>query len=249
MIPANLDFSISARGKFAGNSIAAFLKIFFDGIPVKSVFGFREYTPLYGGRIFRGPELSEADIKWMYERGIGYRIPLQNIVANRDDYEASKVFLTKYHREGNSVITVRADLARWIREDFPKFEIEASVINQVRTIDRIPEFLETFDVVVLHPILNDSPDELAKIEDKNRIRLFVNAGCMYKCPTMECYGSISRLNKLIPETQFKCAQDHLPDYAQERLNTVGMTEFDPRPLIDLGFTRFKRMRNKTNTAF
>ena len=249
MIPANLDFSISARGKFAGNSVAAFLHIFFAGVPVRSIFGFREYTPLYGGRIFKGPELSEDDIKWMYDHGIGYRIPLQNIVATRDDYEQSKPFLAKYHRKGNSVITVRADLAKWIRADFPLFEIEASVINQVRTIDRIPEYFENFDIVVLHPILHDTPEELAKIEQKDRIRLFVNAGCMYKCPTMECYGSISRLNKLIPNTEFRCAQDHVPDYAQERMNTTGMTEFDPRPLIEMGFTKFKRMRNKTNTAY
>jgi len=249
MDASSLDFSISARGKFAANSVKAFIDIFFAGIPVRSIFGFREYTPLYGGRIFTGPELSEADIQWMYSKGIAYRIPLQNIIATRGDYEQSRPFLEKYHRKGNSVITVRHDLAKWIRNDFPLFEIEASVINQVRTIDKIPAFLDTFDVVVLHPSLNDHPDELSKIEEKSRIRLFVNAGCMYKCPTMECYGSISRLNKLIPESQFKCAQNHVPGYALERTNQTGMTEFDPQEFIALGFTKFKRMRNKSNTAF
>jgi hypothetical protein len=249
MIPANLDFSISARGKWAGNSVAAFLRIFFEGIPVKSIFGFTEYTPLYGGRVFSGPELSPADIDWMYAHGIGYRIPLQNIVATREDYEQSKPFLEKYHRQGNSVITVRAELANWIKADFPLYEREASVINQVRAIDQIPEFFENFDVVVLHPELNDRPDELAKIEEKHRIRLFVNAGCMYKCPTMECYGSISRLNKRVPNAQFQCAQYRNTDYAQQRVAELGLTEFDPTTYIRLGFTRFKRMRNKSNTAF
>lgn len=249
MLPANLDFSISARGKWAGNSVAAFLNIFFQGIPVKSVFGFTEYTPLYGGRVFSAPELTPDDIAWMYDRGIGYRIPLQNIVTTRADYEAGKPFLEKYHRKGNSVITVRKDLAQWVREDFPLYELECSVINQVRKVEQLTEYLDDFDVVVLHPELNDRLDDLEKIEDKSRIRLFVNAGCMYKCPSMECYGSISRLNKRVPDAKFQCLQYRDADYAQSRAAETGMTEFDPMPFVKLGFTRFKRMRNKSNTAF
>jgi hypothetical protein len=65
----------------------------------------------------------------MYDHDIGYRIPLQNIVASREEYVASKTFLAKYHRKGNSVIIARAKLAKWIHEDFPLFEVEASVIN------------------------------------------------------------------------------------------------------------------------
>ncbi len=249
MSSKSLDFSVSARSKRADVPVMMFIASYFPGIPVKSVFGFRERTPLYGGRIFKGPELSEADIKWMYDRGIGYRIPLQNLVANYDDYVESKPFLEKYHRKGNSVITFRTDLAQWIRNDFPLFEIEASVINQIRTIDKIPQFLVDFDVVVLHPILNDHPDELSKIEDKDRIRLFVNAGCMYKCPTMECYGSMSRINKEIPGAKFKCAQDHVPDYMLDRQAEPEMTKFNTQALINLGFSKFKKMRSKSNTAF
>ncbi|NIK89796.1 hypothetical protein FHS83_003114 [Rhizomicrobium palustre] len=249
MFSETLDFSVSARGKTMSNSIAAFLAIFFEDIPVKSVFAFREYTPLYGGRIYHGPELSDADIHWMYDNGIGYRIPLQNIVTSREEYLSSKPFLAKYHRKGNSVIVARAELARWIREDFPDFELEASVINQVRTLDKLSSFLENYDVVVLHPIMNDDLAGLSTIADKSRIRLFVNAGCMYQCPTMECYGSISRMNKLVPNTEFKCAQDHVPEYAEARLTAEGMTEFDTAALVNLGFTRFKRMRNKSNTAY
>jgi hypothetical protein len=249
MLSEALDFSVSARGKAATNSIAAFLEIFFEDIPVKSVFAFREYTPLYGGRIYHGPELSDTDIHWMYDHGIGYRIPLQNIVTSREEYLSSKPFLEKYHRKGNSVITARGELAKWIREDFPLFELEASVINQVRTLEKLSSFLETYDVVVLHPIMNDDLEALATITDKARVRLFVNAGCMYQCPTMECYGSISRMNKLVPNTEFKCAQDHVPDYAEARLTAEGMTEFDTNTLVNFGFTRFKRMRNKSNTAY
>jgi hypothetical protein len=68
-------------------------------------------------------------------------------------------------------------------------------------------------------------------------------------PHEECYGSISRMNKLVPKTEFKCAQHHVPEYAESRLTAEGMTEFDTMTFVNLGFTRFKRMRNKSNTAY
>jgi len=57
------------------------------------------------------------------------------------------------------------------------------------------------------------------------------------------------MNKLVPKTEFKCAQHHVPEYAESRLTAEGMTEFDTMTFVNLGFTRFKRMRNKSNTAY
>ncbi|HVZ53821.1 MAG TPA: hypothetical protein VG986_17770 [Pseudolabrys sp.] len=249
MSSSSLDYSISARGKPAGMPVEAFIKFFFDALPIKSVFGFREYTPLYGGRNFVEPELSDADIAWMYDNGIGYRIPLQNSIANRADYEDNKWFLEKYHRAGNSVILVKPEMAGWIRDDFPLFESEASVILQARTVEKAEELLNSFDVVVLHPELNDEKEELARLADKDRIRLFANAGCMYKCPTMECYASLSRLNKRIPGAQYKCAMHRDTEYLAERMQVTGMTEFDIDGLIGLGFSKFKRLRSKGKSGY
>ena len=40
----DLDFSVSARGKLERQPIAHYLGEHFLGVPVKSVFGFREHT-------------------------------------------------------------------------------------------------------------------------------------------------------------------------------------------------------------
>jgi hypothetical protein len=239
-----LDFSVSARGKAERQPIAHYLGEHFVGVSIKSVFAFREHSKLYGGRQFQNPEISEADIKWMYDHDIGYRIPLQTIQANYDDYKESRAFLEKYHRPGNSVILVRHDIAEWVRNDFPDFEIEASVIHQVRAVERLPRLDEIFDIVVLHPSLNDQFDVLATIENKDRIRLFANAGCMYRCPTMECYPTFSANNRGDP-VPFACSQLHIPEFRAQ----VNFHTFDVDTLVELGFRKFKKLRNKGITGY
>ena len=180
----------------------------------------------------------------MYDHDIGYRIPLQSIQADLKDYQDSRKFLEKYHRPGNSVILVRHDLAKWIRQDFPEFEIEASVIHQIRSVDRIPTLADIFDIVVLHPELNDQVDELGAIQHKDRIRLFANAGCMYRCPTMECYKTFSANNRGDP-VPFACSQQHMPEFRSQ----VQFHSFDVEQLVALGFRKFKKLRNRGTTGY
>lgn len=243
-----VEFAVSARAKPAALPIRGFLALHFGAIPVKSVFGFCEYTTLYGGRGFVAPELTDADIAWMYDNGIGYRIPLQNVLATYDDYKENKAFLRKYHRAGNSLILVRRELATWIRNDFPLYETEASVISQIATHEKIAAALPLFDVVVVHPRMNEDAEFLGAIAEKDRIRLFANAGCMVHCPTMECYASFSRLNKQMPGAEFHCAQRHIPEYAAEIAGRTGMIEYDVAKLNALGFTRFKKLSSKGKTG-
>ncbi|GAB6039428.1 hypothetical protein [Endothiovibrio diazotrophicus] len=246
---ASLDFSVSARRKAPDQPIGAFLAEFFSDVPVRSVFAFREYSSLYGGRRFVEPELSEADVAWMYDHGIGYRIPLQTSLLNRADYLRNQPFLARYHRKGNSVIVTHTDLAQWIREDFPDYEIEASVINRITSVDDLDAWFRIYDVVVLHPRLNTKRDELATIAAKQRIRLFANAGCMYRCPTMECYESFTLMNKRFPGAEISCAQLHNPRYNAFIASLDEMTEFDVAALAEAGFTRFKKLRSKGQIAY
>ena len=239
-----LDFSVSARGKAEAQPMAHYVGEHFVGVPIRSIFGFREHTKLYGGRQFQGPEISAADIRWMYDHGIGYRIPLQTIQASYEDYKDSRAFLARYHQRGNSVILVRHDIAEWVRNDFPEFEIEASVIHQVRSVDRLPRLADIFDIVVLHPCLNDQVEVLSTIEHKDRIRLFANAGCMYRCPTMECYKTFSANNRGDP-VPFACSQQHMPEFRSQ----VNFHAFDVDQLVALGFRKFKKLRSKGVTGY
>jgi hypothetical protein len=52
--------------------------------------------------------------------------------------------LHQYHGKGNSVITVSDELAGWIRADFPQYEIEASVIKDIHTIEKLESALQLY---------------------------------------------------------------------------------------------------------
>ncbi|MCW8830306.1 MAG: hypothetical protein OQK32_02180 [Gammaproteobacteria bacterium] len=126
-------FTISARGKKLRQPIFDYLARNYANIPIAqidSVFGFVEKSTLYGGRHFIRPELSDQDICQLYDVGIGLRIPFSNHYVEREEYENNRLFLQKYHRKGNSIIAHRDELVEWIRQDFPEYQIEASVIKK-----------------------------------------------------------------------------------------------------------------------
>ncbi len=237
----HMAFTVSARGKDENQPILVFLGQHFGNIPINdvdSIFGFVEHTPLYGGRIFNHPELIDRDVRNMYAVGIGLRLPLSNLFVEREDYEASRALLEKYHRPGNAVIITSDDLAAWIRRDYPDYRIEASVIKNINSHDKIAQTLDSYDTVVLPMSINEQPEFLKKIKDKDRITLFANAGCALTCPSKLCYPSISKINRNHGEGEFKCSQDL--KYRELR----GMIDFDLDALRDMGFSRFKILRSR-----
>jgi hypothetical protein len=235
-----MRYTISARGKPNNIPILAFLAKEFSDIAIAqidSVFGFVERSPLYGGRIFTKPELTPYDVFDLYYANVGVRLPLTNHYVEPREYEASAPLLETYHRDGNAAIVTNDNLARWIRRDFPKYRIEASVIKNLKSHDRIARALDLYDTVVLPMELNDDSAFLANAPDKGRITLFANAGCALTCPSKICYVSISKFNKT-GEGEFKCSQT-----LKER-EARGMVDFDLVRLQELGFSRFKLLRSR-----
>lgn len=235
-----MRFTISARGKPVGMPMPVFLSQNFGAIPlaqIDSVFGFVERCTLYGGRGFTRPELTPEDVADLYRAGIGLRLPLTNHFATPEEYAANTPFLEKYHREGNAVIATNDELARWIKRDFPKYRLEASVIRNVKSYERIASAMEIYDTVVLPMELNEDRDFLAGAPQKDRITLFANAGCALTCPSRICYVSISKYNKA-GAGEFKCSQT-----LKER-DARGMIDFDLDALQELGFSRFKLLRSR-----
>ena len=60
-VEAAMEYTISARGKPAAVPIQRFIERHYDHIPLEEIdsfFGFVEPTTLYGGRIYKGAELS-----------------------------------------------------------------------------------------------------------------------------------------------------------------------------------------------
>jgi len=224
--------SVSAR-KSQGVDIKGFLSRAYNYRieDIDSVFGFTEFCVLYGGRPYFGAELSEDDIEFLYSSNIGYRIPLTNHTATREEFEASSDFLEKYHRKGNTIITTNNDLAKWIREDYPLYRLEASAIKKLDKLRKVEKALLVYDTVVLPASCNDDIELLESIKEKDRIRLFIKAGCAYTCPSRICYKSFS---------------EHMRDKSTELLCSIplkprkyGKKIFDINQLKDLGYSKFK----------
>jgi collagenase-like PrtC family protease len=233
-----MKFTISARGKSANTPVLRFLAANFGHIAIKqidSVFGFVERCTLYGGRVFREPEISERDVAIMNELGIGVRLPLSNHYIERAEYESCRPLLRKYHLAGNSVIITSDELARWVHEDFPDYQIEASVIKNIDTHAEIEQALDLYDTVVLPMRMNQDMEFLSAIAHKERITLFANAGCALTCPSKICYPSISKANKFTGE-QARCSYELKPR------EMLGVQDFDLDALVRLGFSRFKMLR-------
>ena len=131
------------------------------------------------------------------------------------------------------------DLARWIQQDFPNYRIDASVIKNIKTHKKIDEALKLYDSVVLPMSLCEDFEFLDKIEAKDRITLFANAGCALTCPSKLCYRSLSKINKGYGG-KFECAL-----MFKER-ELLGMVDFPLQPYVDLGFHRFKLLRTRPN---
>jgi len=236
--PPAATFTISARGKNPEAPVLAFLRQEYGTVPLReidSLFGFAEKSTLYGGRVFSNRELSERDIFQLNSAGIGIRLPMSNHYVERAEYEANLSLLDKYHRPGNYVIVTNDDLARWIKQDFPDYHVDASVIKNIKTYKKINEVLALYDSVVLPMQLNEDLDFLEKIESKDRITLFANAGCALTCPSKLCYPSFSKINKG-KGGEFKCAL-----MFKDR-ELMGMKDYPLQPYIELGFKRFKLLR-------
>jgi hypothetical protein len=240
--PPAATYTISARSKDPHTPVFAFLRNQYGNVPLReidSLFGFVEKSTLYGGRAFAQRELSNRDVIQLNNAGIGFRLPMSNHYVEPDEYEKNLPLLKKYHLACNSIIVTNDDLAKWIRRDFPDYRLDASVIKNIKTHRKIDEALELYDSVVLPMRLNEDLDFLEKIEAKDRITIFANAGCALTCPSKLCYQSISKMNKG-KGAEFQCSQT----FKDRELE--GMVDFPLQPYIDRGFHRFKLLRSRPN---
>lgn len=253
MTTQKVTYTISARGKNRFQPILPYLDKHFGYVSrdrIDSVFGFAGKCTLYGGRPATMRQLSDKDIHALEEAGIGYRIPLTNHFFSRKEYEKSRPFLEKYHKKGNSLIIVNNDLAGTIRQDFPLYRMEASMIKDIKTRKMLDKALKLFDTAVLPMDVNDDFEFLEKIEQKGRITLFAVAGCAYNCPARTCYRHVSRINKFLMSKNplinivgfilfpFKigCSRRKL------KRALLGMVDFDVQRFVDMGYSSFKVMR-------
>jgi len=169
------------------------------------------YSPLMGGRAAgssRGgghvPNMSEENVKWLNNQDIGVKLALTNPHFNIDKYERTKELLDKYHHAPNMVLTTSNEFAELLRKDYPNYEVEASVINNFDTVEKLNEVWDLYDTIVLPIICNGRPDGslmmegIDNLKHPEKIRLFINVECSYTCPKKLCYPKMGLMNEMLP---------------------------------------------------
>jgi hypothetical protein len=241
--PPIATYTVSARNKPRDLPVFQYLRENYGNLrmnEVDSLFGFVEKSTLYGGRGFTQREFSDKDVTQLTSAGIGIRIPMSNHKVDRKEYRLNLWLLRKYHVSGNSIICTNDDLAGWIREDFPDYRLDASVIKNLKSHRKVEEAMKLYDSVVLPMPVNEDLEFLAEIKNKDKITLFANAGCALTCPSRICYASISKINKG-RGGEFQCSQP-----LKDR-DMLGMVDFPLEPYIELGFHRFKLLRARPSS--
>lgn len=201
-----------------------------------------EYMPLYGGRPALYPEINKDNVKWLYDKGIGVKLTLQNKTPTEKAYKESKSALKEYNRNGNAVITFSDKLAEWIKNDFPNYKIEASCIQDITTNEQYEKkvALGLYDTIVLPIHCNDDMKFIESIKRKDMLRLFMNIECSYNCPSKTCYGTTSKIN-LILKKKFVCSLIHLGQERSFYNDDINWSEFyfDLKKYEAMGINKFK----------
>lgn len=200
-------------------------------------------------------QLSDADIKNLNNAGIGFRIPITNHFFTAAEYERSRPFLEKYHKEGNALIVLNDELVKIIRQDFPLYKFEGSMIKNIKTYKQIDDALKIFDTVVLPMEANDNIQFLEKAVPKHRITLFATAGCAYRCPARTCYRRVSRVNKFLAADNVLMNITGYIMYpfsrgcSRRKLKRalMGSVRFDVRRYQEIGYSSFKVIRSNPFT--
>ena len=251
----DIIYTLSARGKKKRFPIQDFLKKNFPNIPLKkvdSIFGFVEKSTLYSGRPFLHPQLSDEDINYLYHHEVGIRIPFTNHYFSDQEYQKNKTILDKYHRKGNSLIITNDQLAQRIKNDYPDYHIEASILKEIDTLEKIERALNLYDTIVLPMNVNRNKKLLQNIGPKHRITLFGNAGCALTCPNRICYEYISKRNKFLGKNPviLRYIYHYIFFYLNQRwcMHKIkprklhGIIDFDLNEYYEMGFHRFKMLR-------
>ncbi len=218
---------------------------------IDSVFGFTDrYCPLYGGRSYDAYEpakiqITDEELRWMYDTGINLKLAVSAPKVSRHEYLSCRSFFDHYYRKGNTLIITNDRFAEWVREDYPDYLIEASVIRDTNNQEAIKTATVIYDYIVIPIILNDDTIFLENIEDKEQIRLFVNTECSYNCLSKICYSVQSNINKKYKRIdKFQCSVGLVPRAHVNAQRDWENWYFDIDSYIAMGFRSFKVLTPK-----
>jgi len=234
---------------------------FRDGVRIASVFGSFAGAVWNGGRNVPGEydrAMNEKIMKAFNDRGIPLRFTFTNPLIT-EKHISDKVCndILKMAENGlNEVIVMSPLLEEHIRKNYPGYKITSSTCKQIRDMDGVNAELEKdYNLVVLDYNWNNKFDELAKVKDKSRCELLVNACCTPACKRrgahyeaigkyqMElCSCAQSGLNingSRILKEPFDCQYMGYNIYAIRKFSTHVSPESIEADYLPMGFCQFK----------
>jgi collagenase-like PrtC family protease len=139
-----------------------------------------------GGRINRDVWYNDGLIDYYYSKGVKIALTFSNHNIDLSDPIGNEL-LDKFHREGNALIIVNDDLRKYVRENYPKYDLIYSITGmgllniplQDNDIEFYKDLEKKYDWIVprFEHIFDKRSDEL----DKTKWEVMVNDTCVYKC--------------------------------------------------------------------
>lgn len=200
-----------------------------------------------GGRINRDVYYNDALIEYYYSRGISIALTMSNHNIDLTD-KVGNHLLEKFHKEGNALIIVNDDLRKYVRENFPKYDLIFSITGMGRLniplqdndVDWYKDLESKYDWIV--PRFEHIFDPRASELDSTKWEVMLNDTCVWGCKyydqhfkaiadentagrpyskeVEECW-----LPKFDPSKDSKYEEMDIEPPAMKRLREMGVTSF------------------------
>lgn len=162
--------------------------VFNDNVEIGAVYGCPAGIIWNGGRYLPGEfdfETSKIVIDSYNKMKIPVRMTYTNCLLTEEHLEdKNALMLTDYiHNNFNNEILINSSLMEdFLRTNYSNFSYILSTTRGERNVDKINDFCEQYNLVVLNYNDNKNQDILNAIKHKDKIELLVNDYCNYACP-------------------------------------------------------------------
>lgn len=186
-----------------------------------------------------------------------------------DDQACNQILNLLNQNKNNGVIISSSLLYDYIKRNFPKLKITASIVkisteNGKGNIDYYEKLSKYFDKIVIHPDDNFNVDLLKNLQNKDKFEIIVNENCLINCPRRsEHYtllgnnsanlgNAFSAKNCQLFE-EFKCRSIPMTKQIFQNKNKTrncNLTFDELKGIYDMGFRQFKLQgRNDSPHSF
>ena len=181
------DFTCYSRNKFFLDLMRKSQNVLKEKTNFYSFYGtFADAKWNGGGYIFGYKKASIKEMKQIRDfynkRGIVITFTFTNQLITEEHLndEYCNQMLKVFHNGMNEVLVVSPILEKYIRENYPKYKINRSIINT----EKVPFLLDNYHLTVLSKFKNKDFDFLKSlsIEERSRTELLCDELCVNNCP-------------------------------------------------------------------